>query len=358
MAQSGLKSDGTAITDRKEQPGDGLQTIIVTARRREEELQVAPVSVMALSASDLEARSFTHLRALQNFVPNVTFAASAAVGESAGNAFIRGIGQEDFLAGAEPGVGVYLDGVYLGRTLGTLTNLLDLQRIEVLRGPQGTLYGRNAIGGAINLISAQPGPSREGSFGLIAGNLGRREARAMINAPITTTLFLRLAAGRTERDGYLKRLPAPVPPGPLVETDHRAEGRDGTWTVRLQARWLPSDSLTVDFAADASRRRGTQSATHVDAIEPFFGIFPNVNGLIRAGALPGQVLGSSSVTPDPLASYAGGGNFAAQDIEGVAGTLRKEFGRHTLRLTAAYRALRSDVFTDLDGLYLNILENR
>ena len=336
----------------------GLETIVVTARRREDELQRAPLSVVALSVSDLEGRSFTHLRSLQNFVPNLTFAASQNVGEAAGNAFIRGIGQEDFLAGAEPGVGIYLDGVYLGRTVGTLTNLVDVARVEVLRGPQGTLYGRNAIGGAINLISTPPSRTADGYVDVIAGNLGRREARAMINAPLAKTLFVRLTAARTERDGYLIRLAAPLPPSPIVETNREPEGRDDTWSVRLQARWQASDSLTFDLAADASRRRGTQSATHVDAIDSRFGIFPSVNGLIRTGALPGPPLGNASVTPDPLTSYAGAGNLVAQDIRGVAATLRKDIGVHSVRLIAAYRHLHSEVATDLDGLYLNILENR
>src|SRR5215213_2975238 len=136
---------------------NSLQDIIVTARRRPEPLQRTPVSVVALSKEDLEARSVTNLRTLQNFVPNLTFAPSQNVGDAAGNMFIRGIGQEDFVAGAEPGVGFYLDGIYVGRTMGTLMDLIDVARIEVLRGPQGTLYGKNAIGGAINIISATPG---------------------------------------------------------------------------------------------------------------------------------------------------------------------------------------------------------
>ena len=134
-------------------PTDGLDDIIVTARRRPEPLQRTPVSVVALSKKDLESRSVTNLRSLQNFVPNLTFAPSQNVGEAAANVFIRGIGQEDFGVGAEGGVAFYVDGVYLPRSLGLLVNLTDVARIEVLRGPQGTLYGKDAIGGAINVIS-------------------------------------------------------------------------------------------------------------------------------------------------------------------------------------------------------------
>ena len=131
--------------------------IIVTARRRPEPLQRTPVSVIALSKKDLESRSVTNLRSLQNFVPNLTFAPSQNVGEAAANVFIRGIGQEDFGVGAEAGVAFYVDGVYFPRSLGLLMNLTDVDRIEVLRGPQGTLFGKDAIGGAINVISTMPG---------------------------------------------------------------------------------------------------------------------------------------------------------------------------------------------------------
>ena len=157
---------------------DELETIIVTARRSEEELQRTPISVVSLNAGEIEARSLTNLGGLQRFVPNLTFAPSQNVGDAAGNVFIRGIGQEDFVAGTEPGVGFYLDGVDVARTMGTLMNLLDINRIEVIRGPQGTLYGKNAVGGAINILSAEPGPERRAYANLIGGELGRLDARA------------------------------------------------------------------------------------------------------------------------------------------------------------------------------------
>lgn len=335
-----------------------LETIIVTARRREERLQRTPVSVVSLDASDLEARSLTNLQGLQNFVPNLTFAPSQNVGDAAGNIFIRGIGQEDFIAGTEAGVGFYLDGVYVARTMGTLMNLIDADRIEVLRGPQGTLYGKNAIGGAINIISAAPGPGRQAYVDLIGGELGRLDARAMANFSLTNRLFVRLAAGRFSRDGYLKRLPAPFAPTAFTQTDHDDEGRDDSAAGRLQLRWLASDRLTVDLAADASRRRGTQAPTHVDAIDPRFGlVLRDVNFLIREGRLPGPEITNALVRDDLLESYAGGGNSIAQDIEGLAATFTRDAGAHSLKLITAYRGLRSHVMTDLDGTWFAILGN-
>src|SRR4030095_16358922 len=135
---------------------DHLNDIVVTARRRPEALQRTPVSVVALTGRDLESRSVTNLRSLQNFVPNLTFAPSQNVGEAAANVFIRGIGQEDFGVGAEAAVAFYVDGVYLPRSLGLLMNLVDVDRIEVLRGPPGTLFGKDAVGGAVHVICIMP----------------------------------------------------------------------------------------------------------------------------------------------------------------------------------------------------------
>lgn len=331
--------------------------IIVTALRRPNELQRTPVSVVSLSAADLENRSVTNLRGLQNFIPNLTFAPSQNVGDAAGNIFIRGIGQEDFLAGAEPGVGLYLDGVYVARTMGVLIDLIDVARIEVLRGPQGTLYGKNAVGGAINVISAAPEPQRKAYADVIAGDLGRFEFRGMVNAPLTDAFIVRIAGGRISRDGYLTRRSAPFQPTAFTETNLHPEGKDHGLAGRLQLRWLTSPTLTVDFAADASRRRGTQAATRVDAIDPRFGILPDVNGLIRQGRLPGPEITDALVEDDWLASHAGGPNSIAQNIEGVATTVTKELGRHSVKLTAAHRRLRSHVATDLDGTWYAILQS-
>ncbi len=336
---------------------DELEHIIVTARRRNEQLQETPISVVSLSAAELEARSISDLRSLQGFVPNLTFAPSQNVGDAAGNIFIRGIGQEDFVAGTEAGVGFYLDGVYVARTMGTLMHLLDIERIEVLRGPQGTLYGKNAIGGAINLISAPPRADREGRTGLIAGNLGRFDLRGMVNAPLTDRLFLRATAGRMSRDGYLNRRPAPFVPTSITTTNHDDEGRDDNTAGRVQLRWQPNLSLTFDLAADASRRRGTQAATYVDAMDPDFGILPEVNRLIRQGRLPGPEITDALVSEDWLASHAGGDNSIAQDVAGLAAIISKDIGLHRLRLTAAYRGLSSHVMTDLDGTWFALLQS-
>lgn len=344
-------------TDEQKADKGSLQPIVVTARRSEEDLQRTPISITALGARELEARSLTHLRSLQNFVPNITFAPSQNVGDAAGNLFIRGIGQEDFVAAAEPGVGFYLDGIYVARTMGALIDVIDIARIEVLRGPQGTLYGKNAIGGAINVISAAPGLEAESRADLVAGNLSRIELRGMVNAPLTDRLFVRLAAGHAERGGYLQRLVPPFVATAITQTNHQAEGRDNSVAGRAQLQWRASETLTIDLSADASRRRGTQAGTHIDAFDPRFGILRTVDRLIREGGLPGPEIGDALVTRDLLTSYAGGPSSVAQDISGLAVTVRKDIGKHSVKLIAAQRRLRSRVSTDIDGLYFAVLES-
>jgi iron complex outermembrane recepter protein len=187
---------------------------------------------------------------------------------------------------------VYVDGVYFPRSLGMLMNLTDIERIEVLRGPQGTLFGKDAIGGAINVISASPHPGRERRASLTLGNYQRLELRTVVNQPLSDRLFARLSVGLVNADGYLRRLTPPARPD-LVEqangrpADRHREGDDRALGARLQLRWLFSDTLTADLAVDASRKRNRQGAIHLDLIDPRFGIFPEINDLIRQGKLPG-----------------------------------------------------------------------
>ena len=336
-----------------------LEDIIVTARRRPEPLQQTPVSVVALTGKDLEARSVTNLRSLQNFVPNLTFAPSQKVGEAAANVFIRGIGQEDFGVGADAGVGFYVDGVYFARSLGMIANLIDVERIEVLRGPQGTLFGKDTIGGAINLISVAPRPDRERRASFILGTDHRAELRTIINERLSDRLLMRLSVGIVSRGGFLRRLAPPAPADRVEQANGRPldlhrEGDDHGQGARLQLRWLVSDTLTADVSLDGSRKRNRQGAIHVDAIDPRFGIFPEINALIRQGTLPGPEISNELVTRSLFESHAGGNNVTDQDLWGASVVLTKTLGASVLKFIGAYRALRSRIGTDDDGLYFDI----
>ena len=146
------------------QAPDALEEITVTARKRSENIQDVPISITALSGAALEARGVENLAGVAHFAPDLQIDSTAAVSGSsvASTIFIRGIGQTDFTPNSDPGVGVYVDGVYLARSVGSLLDLIDVQSVEVLRGPQGTLFGKNTIGGALNVTSRPPSEEASG----------------------------------------------------------------------------------------------------------------------------------------------------------------------------------------------------
>src|SRR5450755_4611982 len=184
---------------------DALAEIVVTAEFRSEKLQQTPLAITALSSDALAARNITTLVDVANAAPNVTmFESNAAYGKT-NAAFIRGIGQGDFnFASAEPGVGIYIDDVYFSTTFGSMFDLLDLDRVEVLRGPQGTLFGKNSIGGAIRMISKKPQGDDTGYGEVTGGNYSRREIRGAFDvALIKDVLMLRVSGMSKQRNGYV-----------------------------------------------------------------------------------------------------------------------------------------------------------
>ena len=134
----------------------GLEEVVVTAQRVETDIQKTPVAVTALTGDFLRDYDFRQVTSIEGAAPNLNFAASTGGASSQVSAFIRGVGEFDFLLTTDPAVGLYIDGVYLARTFGANLDLADVERVEVLRGPQGTLFGKNNIGGAINLITRKP----------------------------------------------------------------------------------------------------------------------------------------------------------------------------------------------------------
>jgi iron complex outermembrane receptor protein len=187
-------------------PRPGIEEITVTARQREESLQQTPISITAFSEQALAERGIRDLSELTQYTPNLRFTAGAAQATSA-QVYIRGIGQSEGTINAEPRVGIYVDGIYQARPLGSILSVFDLQRVEVLRGPQGTLYGKNAIGGAINVISNQPGPEYDAKIELEYGNYDYIATRLMGNMPVDLfglgdKLFLRGNFVYENRFGY------------------------------------------------------------------------------------------------------------------------------------------------------------
>jgi iron complex outermembrane receptor protein len=244
-------------------PSDILQEVVVTAEFRSEKLQQTPLAITALSGDALESKNILSLQDVSQAAPNVQlFENNAAFGKTMA-AFIRGIGQGDFsFASAEPGVGIYIDDVYFGTTFGSLFELLDIDRAEVLRGPQGTLFGKNSIGGAIRVISKKPTGDGSGFGEVTLGNYRRREVRAGFDVPVIKDyLFFRLTGMSRQRDGYVSRLDftcvhpelAGTLPSQGIGTGSCKIGSEGGVNVRgarAQLRWIPSDQIENNVAVD------------------------------------------------------------------------------------------------------------
>ena len=221
-------SVGADTADHREDSAQPIEEIVVTARRREENLQQVPISVTAITGAQLEARQLYSMDQLSAVVPNLQFdkAAPSSGSSSVGQIFIRGIGQSDYTPVTDPGVALYVDGIYLGRSPGNVLDLIDVERIEVLRGPQGTLFGRNSIGGAINVHSRQPSfADTRNRIELRLGNDDLQALNLRWNQPLTESLATSFAIGRLQRD--VVRVP--------YEPDHRPVRNCGSRSVRDHA---------------------------------------------------------------------------------------------------------------------------
>lgn len=188
----------------------GLQEIIVTAQKRAESAQSVPVAITAVSGATLQAKGITDVASLAGQAPSVTLKSTAAFGGSTATlySYIRGIGQNDFGFNLEPGVGLYVDGVYLARNIGANVDLLDLERVEVLKGPQGTLFGRNTIGGALSIVTRDPGKEWKVKGDATTGSYNRIDVRASVDAPlISDVLRASVSVSTRHRDGYQQRIP-------------------------------------------------------------------------------------------------------------------------------------------------------
>src|SRR5690606_13254566 len=183
-----------------------LEEVIVTAERREMSLQDTPISVIAFTGDNLELKGVRDMMELANIAPNLDIKGSRGTGNTSPNYQIRGIGGGGGATG-ERGVGFYIDNVFMPRTTGPVMRVLDVERIEVLRGPQGTLFGRNSTGGAIRVITRQPGDELEGYVRVTGGKFDRRDITGMINVPLSDNVALRAQVALMEQDGFVQRGP-------------------------------------------------------------------------------------------------------------------------------------------------------
>jgi|HigsolmetaAR201D_1030396.scaffolds.fasta_scaffold05839_1 iron complex outermembrane receptor protein len=359
----GAALTGGEYTYAADAPGAGLEEIVVTARRREESLQETPIAISAFTAESLERQQIFSTDDLDQVSPNLQFAAYGPLTghNSAAQVFIRGIGQTDGSSGVDPGVGLYIDEVYMGRAVGGIMDFRDIAGIQVLRGPQGTLFGRNTIGGAVLLTTALPGDELGGTVRVGVGDDDLREAFVAVDLPIADGLGARISAGARQRDGYVTRI-----------HDNMDLGDEDSFTTQAVLRW-ETDPVTLTLRGDYTREDENGSPFVFAAINEsqVFPIFASVAAGCSNGA------GAPSFPPpvpvpqdlvDPrcandatwnLGKYTNGGTAPAfSRLENWGTSLVAEFklsDAFRLKSISAYRELNWHGARDADNTPLTIL---
>ena len=374
-----------------------LEEVVVTAQKRAQNLQDVPIAIQAFSAESMAARGLTNVTQIADFTPNVELDYTSAFSGSTQvlGAYIRGIGQQDFAFNLEPGVGVYIDGVYYARSTGSVVDLLDLDHIEVLKGPQGTLFGRNTIGGALNIVTRRPAEEFGYQAEVTGGRFNRIDVRGSVDLPlIENVLYSQLAFSSKNRDGYHKRIDFPAA-GPFItdtgrfvgsgeEEVYSEQGNENTDTVRGKLLWHASDKVEVLISGDYTRSDeqaapNTLIATFPNAPDPgngLLGFLYNACVSVPAGlvapfcdsnrAVVGTPLGGANtdattandrlvygnqfVTGDIDTSYGTAANYSKLDAWGFSGTIDWEISDNlSLKSITAYRQQEASFGLDLDG---------
>ncbi|MBY0563157.1 MAG: TonB-dependent receptor [Hyphomonadaceae bacterium] len=315
-----------------------VEDIVVTARRFEERLQSTPVAVSAFTSDALEQSGANTLTDVASVVPNLTMSntGSGSGGASNPQIYMRGIGQVDFLITTDPGVAIYIDGVYYARSTGSAFDVLDLERLEVLRGPQGTLFGKNTIGGAINLISRRPSDEFGGQIQFTTGEFGRADVRASADLPLADDLRARVSGVWQNRDGFTDR----VLVGDEMDDQDQVGGR-------AHVEWTPTNDLTLTFIADGTRARQGSTNTALLSFDPAAGLAPLwVNLVATPGALALPTVNSST----PFRNTGTGPNVSNLDLWGASLTTSWDMGAElTLRSITAFRELGAEFGRDGDN---------
>ncbi len=303
------------------------EELVVTARRTAESLQEVPASVSAFTEEAMERLGATDATGLQGAVPNLNVVQGRG-SSNATNIYIRGIGQPDALQTFDPAIGFYVDGVYYSRIRGTQMELFDIERVEVLRGPQGTLYGKNTIGGAYSIITRRPSQDFRGLAQVTVGDYGLLETRLAASGPLGESFAAGISLFGTSRDGYVTN------PSTGEEYNDRH-----AWGGRAQAAWDVASNFSLDFAVDYSEEdnaltmgQATNTLTTILGVPIFPVPSPTPEFDFTAEATPG--LPNSSVLQHAGASVRA--NWELSD-------------NLTLRSISAYRDLGYTDYVDIDA---------
>ena len=332
--------------EKKNAPSEALEQVVITAEKRATVLDKTPETITVLSGSKLAETGMTGLEDVVTLVPN----ASMATSTGAAQLYIRGIGNVFTLAGGDPGVALYTDGTYISDLFSTGASMFDLQRIEVLRGPQGALYGRNATGGAMNLISAKPTDTFKGQTSLLFGDYGRKEVEGFLSGPLgDSSTSARLSFQLKKRDGYAPNTIAgnvyePVAPtAPGAANSVAPSGLDdlNTRALRLQTSTDLGQAGSVRLIATISRQKDNG---------------PNVVALPDAMSYSGLFFGTSSTAKERSAVYNGASNLV--DVDTLQAIYERPLGSNTLKVSASSRTSKAIRDIDLDGTPQTILSSQ
>jgi iron complex outermembrane receptor protein len=242
-----------ASPQKRQAEGSEVETVIVTAQRRQESLQEVPVAVTAITAQQIQQAHAQNLSDFTRAAPNFTIEAVGAVNRSSAVIFTRGIGYSGIDV-VEPPVAVSIDGLFYAVNTGTLHNVFDVKQIEILQGPQGTLFGRNSTGGVVQIITNDPQPDFGVSGQLRAGSYGRFDTNLTVNLPLAETLAARVSVNTQHSEGVYTNLYVDPVSGQRLNGDSRTGG-DNTQAVRGKLLWTPSDQLRLLLTGWYTRQR-------------------------------------------------------------------------------------------------------
>lgn len=300
-----------------------LEEITVTAAKREENRQNIPIAVTVIDPELLSKYGSPDLLSLSNLTPSLT--AEQRASPSASTFFIRGLGTSVVNAGLEPSVGVYIDDVYQSRPTNVMNDLLDLERIEIIRGPESTLFGKNSSAGVISLITKKPSNYKEGNFSITAGDYGARQVRASIAGPITKKINYRASMGWHERDGFYES----GRPSPDLNDRNR-------YAVRGQIGFSPYPDLSFLLSIDLDELDegccGSASYTH-----------------LPQSALLVNLLGGTPVNQDPFSRKITYDNPVAYQHDQLRLTLKSEWQRESSLFTAITAWQDFEMQATIDG---------
>ncbi|HVI33908.1 MAG TPA: TonB-dependent receptor [Phenylobacterium sp.] len=323
-------------------PGSEIEEVVVTARMRAESLQETPVAVTAITGAQIEKMVVQDLSDFTRAAPNFTIEGVGAIHRNASVAYSRGIGYQGVDQAIDPSVGIAVDGVFYTRNIGALQSTFDIQQVELLRGPQGTLFGKNTTGGVVNITTKQPADHYTFSALARVGNFGRVDASMAADLPVNDRLSFRISATSQYSDGYMHNLYRA--PNGLNPSEEWLAG-DDVKAVRGAVKWRPTDELTLNLSAAYVKDRS-------DSVGGVNASFPT-DALSRAGR-PG--FGFPGGPTDPFVAMR---NFPSGDYQDTwAGTLNATYEGQGYRIVSISGIVRSSnlSYSDFDVTDLAFFE--